>query len=481
MKRIPDRLLLAALGFLASCAPLRPTAPDTSLPADVLMLATEPAATASGGSILLAAPGRERGSYHVWAVDAGNGVAPGQGAPDFTVPGRAMGAFALSPDGQRLAIATGSSTYCEPLGIGTACWDGSETVSLVDLTTGRADPIDLPKPSRVSQLAFDSSGQHLAMVVHAQGRPNLVTVDVSLARIAGQSTLPIDPSFLAYAADDASLVLFGSDPGSEPGLSPPGPAQVLILQESDLSVLWNETIDGMHMGSWCIDGCGSTQEPSRTAIWYPAYVLQPGSDRLLVLHAEANRLTAVDIGRRLVESMEIGPAKTWLDRLMAWGTSSAEAKGWAEGAIKQAVISPDGSRLYDLGRLLHATANQDGSVDGWEEPLGLDVVDPVDGVRLAHLDTDASGLGISKDGRWLLLARWESYGLVSEVLNAQSLESEATFEDWQILPVLSLEGRSLLLAYSQSESNTRFALIDARTMQRSSAWTVDGFTTVISP
>jgi hypothetical protein len=132
---------------------------------------------------------------------------------------------------------------------------------------------------------------------------------------------------------DASLVLFGSDPGSEPGLSPPGPAQVLILQESDLSVLWNETIDGMHMGSWCIDGCGFTQEPSRTAIWYPAYVLQPGSDRLLVLHAEANRLTAVDIGRRLVESMEIGPAKTWVDRLMAWGSLSAEAKGWAEGAI----------------------------------------------------------------------------------------------------------------------------------------------------
>jgi len=481
VKRTPYRILLAALGLLASCAPPRPTAPDTSLPTDVLTIATEPAAPASGGSILLAAPGRERGSYHVWAVDAGNGVALGQGALDFAVPGRAMGAFALSPDGQRLAIATGSSTYCEPLGIGTACWDGSETVSLVDLPTGRADPIDLPKPSRVSHLAFDSSGQYLAMVVHAQGRPNLVTVDVSPARIAGQSPLPIDPSFLAYAADGTSLVLFGPDPGSEPGLSPPGPAQVLIVRESDLSILWDQTIDGMHMGSWCLDGCDSTQEPSRTAIWSPAFVLQPGSDRLLVLHAEANLLTAVDIGRRLVESMEIGPAKTWMDRLMAWGTLSAEAKGWAEGAITQAVLSPDGSRLYGLGRILHASTHPDGSVDGWEEPLGLDVVDPLDGVRLAHLDTDAWGLGMSKDGRWLLLTRSADDGLLSEIINAQSLESEATFEDWQILPVQSLEGQSLLLAYWQGETYTRFALIDPSTMQRWSAWTVDGFTTVISP
>jgi hypothetical protein len=166
---------------------------------------------------------------------------------------------------------------------------------------------------------------------------------------------------------------------------------------------------------------------------------------------------------------------------MAWGALSAEAKGWAEGAMKQAVLSPDGSRLYGLGQILHARTNEDGSIDGWEEPIGLDVVDPVDGVRLAHLDTDASGLGISQDGRWLLLARWESYGQVSEVLDAQSLASEATFEDWQILPVRSLEGQSLLLAYSQGESNTRFALINPSTMQRSAAWTVDGFAMVISP
>ena len=154
MKRTPIRCLLAALGFLASCSTLRPAAPDTSLPAAVLELAREPAASASEASILLAAPGRESGSYHVWAVDAGNGVAPDLAALDFTVPGRAMGAFAFSPDGQRLAIATGSSKYCEPSGVGTACWDGSETVSLVDLATGRADPIELTKPSRVFALGI---------------------------------------------------------------------------------------------------------------------------------------------------------------------------------------------------------------------------------------------------------------------------------------------------------------------------------------
>ena len=307
-----------------------------------------------------------------------------------------------------------------------------------------------------------------------------MTVNVPLGRVDEQAALLIDPTFLGYAAG-GDLVVFGSNPGSVPGLSPPGPAEVLIFNETDLSLLWSQTIDGLQMGSWCLDGCGSGQEGYRSALWSPAFALQPGSDRLLVLHAEANRLTAIDIGRRLVESMEIAPAKTWLDRLMAWGTLSAEAKGWAEGAITQAVISPDGSRLYDLGRLLHASTREDGSIDGWEEPLGLDVVDPLDGIRLAHLETDAWSLGMSRDGRWLLITRPADDGLLSEILNAQSLEREATFEDWQILPVQSLEGQSLLLAYWQGETYTRFARIDPSTMQRSSAWTVDGFVTVLSP
>lgn len=215
--------------------------------------------------------------------------------------------------------------------------------------------------------------------------------------------------------------------------------------------------------------------------WSPALSWQGASDRLLILHAESGRLTTVDVRNRLVESVTIGPAKTWLDRLMAWGTLPAEAKGWAEGATKQIAVSPDSSRLYSLGRLLHTRTNEDGSIEGWEEPLGLDVVDPATGVVRAHSATDASALRLSRDGRWLVLEQWGNRGPVSQVVDPQSLESLGAFEGWQVLTVRSLEGRVLLLATSQGPTTTRFALIDPATMERSRAWTVDGFATVITP
>jgi hypothetical protein len=113
--------------------------------------------------------------------------------------------------------------------------------------------------------------------------------------------------------------------------------------------------------------------------------------------------------------------------------------------------------------------------------LGLDVVDPADGVLQAHVETDAIALRLSPDGHWLVLERWDYRGPVSQVLDAQTLEAGTTFEGWQILTVANREGQSLLLATSQGASTTRFALVDPATMQRYRAWTVDGTATVITP
>lgn len=473
-------ILLTALAGLTACSAPRPATERSAPIGAPSPLPSLP--PASGGAILLAAPGDQANTLRVWSVDPATGepsTAPG--VIDQTLPGAEMSTFALSLDRQRLAVATGTLTFCEPSMGGSACWAGTETISLLNLTTGEVHQTELDRRGRVSLMAFDPSGRRLAMAAQTLEGTRLLILDMDAARLDGEVTLPVVPSILGYTSDGASLVVFGADPGSEPGMAPPGPAQVLVLNAADLSTEWNQAIDGLMMGSWCLEACESGHDLVRMMAWSPAFTLQASADRLLILHAESERLTTVDLRNRLVQSAAIGPAKSWLDRLMAWGTVSAEAKGWAEGAMKQLAISPDGSKLYSVGRLLHTRTKPDGSIEGWEEPLGLDVVDPATGVLQGHVETDAIALRLSADGRWLVLERWDYRGPVSQVVDTHSLEAGTSFEGWQILTVVSREGRSLLLATSQGPSTTRFALIDPATMQRYRAWTVDGMATVLTP
>jgi hypothetical protein len=388
-----------------------------------------------------------------------------------------------------LAVVTGESQYCEPMAGGTACWQGAGVLHLLRLPEGQWSSTELPHPSRVSAMAFDPDGSQAALVVHTRRGIQLSTFAFPAGTPLAQADLPVDPSLcggtctsLAYLPEGAGLVVFGAEPGTPAGLSRPQEPQVLLLDPATLSLVWSHTFENFRMGSWCEENCGGNLEGYRGMSWTPAAVFLPGTDRMLLLHADAERVTVVDFSDRQVESMEVGSRRTLLDRLLAWGALPAEAKGWAEGAWKQAVASTDGSRLYSIGRVMHVGTNPDGSPTSWDEPRGLDVLDPTDGNLLRHADLDAFSLRLSPDGRWLLAWGAENgYGPVGEVIDAESLERVASFEGWDVLPVRSLEGQSLLLASSQGSASTRFALIDPSTMTRSAAWSVDGFATLLTP
>jgi hypothetical protein len=426
-------------------------------------------------------------SVRIQALDAGDGSRSASfGSVDLEANG-SVGSYAFSPDGGTVAIATGSLPFCEPSGGGSACWDGTEALHLVDLEDGSVFSADLPRPSRVAGMVFAPSGERLALALKTREGSQVMTFSFPDLHLLAQADLPIDPSLcgstctsMAYTDDGAEIIVFGADPGDDPGIEPPGPAQAYLLDGDSLAPLWSHTLEGFLMGSWCSDNCDGTHEAFRGEAWYPAVDLSPGSNHLVALHAEADRLTSIDLDRRLVDSVDIHVAQTWLDRLIAWGAFPALAKGYSQGAFKQAYLSPDGSRMYSLGRAYHVRENEDGTLEGWDEPLGLDVIDPLTGGRLGHLDTQAGGLGLSNDGRWILLTHWESR-TSAEVLDAATLESRATFDGWQLLPLRSLEGQSLVLATVEGGITSRFAYLDPDTLDRSAAWTTDGWAVVLSP
>ena len=467
--------LLPAACMLVGCAARSP-----------YPLGEAPQALSARSPAILLAGNDGSGVFRIQAIDAvTGGVLPSPAGFELEAGG-AIRNHTISADGRWLALAAGTSVFCEPLGGGSACWDAASILHIVDLKGGQVSSSQLAGSGRISSLAFNPAGDRLALTFHSRDTVRILTYAVPSASPDAQADLSIDPSVcgvsctsLAYTRDGSALLVFGVSPGEQPGIEPPGPAQAVLLDSATLTPIWTHVLEGFRIGSWSVESCDSGQEALRGEAWYPAITLQPGTDSLLALHAEAERLTSIDFGRRLVESFDIHAAQTWLDRLMAFATWPAQAKSASEGAVKRAVFSPDGSRLYTLSRSLHAAKNEDGVWEGWDEPLGLDVISPTTGLRLDHLDTDAGGLGLSKDGRWILLAGWDRFR--GEVLDAISLESLATFEGWELLPVRSLDGQAVLMAYLEGEATTRFAHIDPVTLRLSPAWTVEGTAFMISP
>ncbi|HET7009147.1 MAG TPA: hypothetical protein VFI11_00095 [Anaerolineales bacterium] len=463
----------------AACAGPAPTpAGQWQVPAAETMpaRATEP----SGLSVLVAVQETQTSAYRFEVVDPATGdSSEASQVIDLEVEG-AIGSHAFSPDGSLFAFVAGGTSFCEPYAGGNACWGGSDHLFVLDLEDGSTSSIGLPTPGRVSSMVFNPAGNELALAFHDRRGSHILAVDTHTTAIRAETDLSFDPSMcgftcssLTYTRDGQGLLVFGADPGEKPGISPPGPAQVALLEAESLETLWSSQLDGLVLGSWCIEGCDASHEFYVGAHWYPAVVWQASADRLLAFHAEADRLSTIDVARRLVQSVDLVETQTWLDRLMAWGALSAEAKGASQGTERRAVLAPDGSRVFTLGTTYHATPNSDGTWDMWTEPLGLDIVDPASGIRMAHVDTQASDLALTADGRWLLLIHWLASGTISEVVDAATLETRSSFPGWSLQTGRSLEGRSVIMAYVDMETSTSFALVDGRSLELQPKWAED--------
>jgi hypothetical protein len=463
--------LLAAVAMVASaCAGTPGTVAQPEAGADPAVPAPP-----SDMSVLASVQDGPNGGYRLRVIDPATGDAEPD-ALDLPIDG-VIGAHAFSEDGRFFAFTSGDDSYCAPYAGGSACWGGSSRLQILDTQTWQTVGIDLPQLSRVSSMVFDPTGMDLALAFHDRTGAQLLLVDVLAAAIRARSALLFDPSAcgftctsLAFTQDGDGLLAFGADLGERPGIDPPGPAQVALMETQDLTLLWQAQLDDLVLGNWCLQGCDSSHEFYVGAVWHPAVVWNAADGRLLAFHAEADRLSTIDTAQRAVRSVDLHQAQTWLDRLMAWGAFPAFAKGASQGTERRAVPSPDGTRVYTLGTTYHAAAREDETWDMWTEALGLDVIDPIQGVRLTHLDTEADDLALTGDGRWLLLFDWGRGEPRSEILDAVFLETRAAFEGWSLRTGRSLEGKTVILAYLETERGTTLYLVDEETLERHPQW-----------
>jgi WD40-like Beta Propeller Repeat len=196
-------------------------------------------------------------------------------------------------------------------------------------------------------------------------------------------------------------------------------------------------------------------------------VFAPDKDVLYIVHADKDRLTAVDFGHHQVRTVDIRQPVSLFDRLMALTAGVAYAKT-PDGYFKNAVISPDGKRLYILAQETHSTLNEKTGI--WETqqtPLGMKVVQTVDGLDVSHLQTQATDIAISPDGNTLYLRSWSSLvntaAPYTEIWDMPHHDLLKRLGGQYLTPSRQINGKPVLLLSGMDNGITFQAILDAQT------------------
>jgi len=267
---------------------------------------------------------------------------------------------AVSGDGQKLAIHAPKGQSCETSVGGYACWGGAGVLHLIDLQAWSEVTATLPGGGWVDRLAINPDTTRLALVYNERNSTTLMVLDTESGKIVTQQELELRPSLIGYVQDGATLAVYGQPPGSNPGMTQPDPPRVLILDPTTLEVRWDQSLENVLSGHWCLENCEASHEKLLFADWSPAVVFSHDGRKLYVVHADEERLTTVDLDARAVHTVEIQVAQSWFERLLALTAGVAEAKSGSQGASKTAALSPDGTRLYVVGYTTEAMRDADG-------------------------------------------------------------------------------------------------------------------------
>ena len=467
-------LLLA----LTACVAPGQAAPEPDVPpeAPAPPPAQPGAAPGFDSGLLLSAWNAQERRHEIRRVDSASGQdAPGY-APIVLGDYRLYDTpYAFSRDGQQLAVAAGHGEVCEPYAGGTRCMTSADILHLIDLSGWREVKATLSGKGWTGPLAFSPDGARLALVYNERGSSRLWLFDADSGKTLAQGALTFAPTLLAYTQDGTGLVTYGTPPGAKPGMTEPGPPRALLIDVATLEVEWEQTLEGVISGDWCLENCEATHGAQVFTFWTPAVVLSPDGRQLYIVHADADRLTTVNFEARSVRTVEIDAAQTWFERLLALTADTAQAKGPVEGASKAAVLAPDGKRLYVVGRSVDSPRDANGAWEFREDFLGLQVIDVDNGRQVAHQEGRAAGIKISPDGATLMLAGWGETAPWTDVLDAATLRRVRRLTGWETAALRQLNGRPVVLASQPGEKATQLVLLDGESFEVIQAWSVQGF------
>lgn len=379
----------------------------------------------------------------------------------------------LAPDGRWLALPDVDGEVCYPFAGGATCGAGSSTLYLVDLAAWSIRSLALESRGWVGQMVFSRDGRLAVTVQSTLTENSLLLIDPVAGTTLAQTSLPFAPSRLS-SGPASTLVVYGQAAGDVAGISPPPAPRVLLLNGATLEPVWETTLHEVNSGHWCVENCDAEHGLRKMTSRVPGVALLPDGERLHIVHADAERLTTVDLARRAVWTIDVAAGVGWLERLLGLTADVAHAKGPMDSFARYAVLSPDGTRLYVSGYdMLMA---EDGA-GGWgvtETLAPLRVIDPATGHVLAERDVPSHALRLTPDGRTLLALDLSNNATMTTVLDAESLAVVARVEGHHVVTVADMDGETRFVAQSIRHRRTDFTVFEPLTFAVLAEWSADG-------
>ena len=463
---------LALSVILTACSPATPA--STSIPPSPSSLLQPtpmptvlPIPTATASQSVTAAPQSSviLGLDKYRLID----LTTGKDVPGFTLLNPSV--VARSADGMRMAAIESRGESCESSGGGVACYPSASAFEIIDVHTWHAVSTTLESQGWASPLTFSPDASRVAFALNQDTSSNILLVDARTAQLVAQRALAFRPSLLNFAQDGKMLVIYGQPLSDKPGVTQPPPPRVALLDAATLEPQWEQALREIMSGSWCIETCQGQEGQQLSAYWNPAVIPSKDGRQLYIVHADAEKLTTVDLAARTIRTAAIQTARSWFDNFLALSATVAEAKGGANGVYKYAVLSPDGTQLYVIGSMMTAARSADNSFwDTTYRVSDLEVIDVQSGRKLAarvmtnreEISEYLQELNLTPDGPRILVVRSDpNNNWWTEVFDAPSLQPVARLEQWRVLVARRGDGQPILLAHRPNSN--QLAVIDPRT------------------
>jgi WD40 repeat protein len=464
-------VLLGFCIFLTACA-----APTEMADDQALIVKSQEPTTPSMTSALLETSmpvyqwNEAQNRYEIHRMDLSTGQDVPSYKPFVVGENEFIGPNTLSPNGQKLAIASANGEYCYPSGGGTACMGRTDVLHIIDQQAWQEITATLPGKGWAGPILFSPDSRQLALIFNEAKSSTVMLFDTNTGRLVAQQEIAFQPSLLEYTSDGATLVLYGQPLGSNPGISKPDSPSIVLMDASTLKIQWEREIPNIVSGSWCVEKCNASHGEQTFAEWTPVVVLSPAGNELYIVHADNERLTTVHFDTRTMETTEIQKVKTWFERLLSFDAKVAHAKGNVNGTFKAGVLSPDGTRLYVVGYSMTTTLDTNGEAQQRKEQLGLEVIEVASGNKLSSADSKAMWIKITSDGVHLILGNWGEGQI--EIIDTTTLKTVTRLPQDEVVITRTMDGQQIVLGSQSGHSLTKLSVFDPITFHIVRSWSL---------